>query len=54
MKVGDLVKRKDTGQFFIYCGAGLWTGWGEFVNFKGCKRQLIVTEMEVINEEQYV
>lgn len=54
MQVGNLVKRKGTGQFFIYCGAGLWTGWGEFGNFKGRKRQLLVTEMEVVNEEQQV
>ena len=52
MKVGDLVKRKVTGQFFIYCGLGMWTGWGVFAKFNGNKRQLQMSEMEVINEEQ--
>tara|TARA_E500000305_G_C3926168_1_gene190572 strand:+ start:602 stop:751 length:150 start_codon:yes stop_codon:yes gene_type:complete len=49
MQVGDLVKRKDLGQFFIYNGAGMWAGWGEFINFEGIKRQLQMIEMEVVS-----
>ena len=51
MQVGDLVKRKVTGQFFIYCGTGTWTGWGEFANFKGRIRQLQVIEMEMVEKK---
>ena len=48
MKVGDLVRRRATGQFFIYNGAGLWAGWGEFVNFDGRKTQLQMITVELI------
>ena len=47
MEVGDLVKRKDTGHFFIYNGAGMWAGWGEFINFEGRKSQLQMISMEL-------
>tara|TARA_Y100001938_G_C7737714_1_gene257755 strand:- start:169 stop:315 length:147 start_codon:yes stop_codon:yes gene_type:complete len=47
MKVGDLVKRKDTEEFYIYNGAGMWAGWGEFINFEGrmCQIQMITMEL---------
>jgi hypothetical protein len=47
MQVGDLVKRKDTGHFFIYNGDGMWAGWGEFINFEGRKSQLQMISMEL-------
>ncbi len=47
MQVGDLVKRKDTGQFFIYNGAGMWAGWGEFIDFEGLMIQIQMITMEL-------
>lgn len=52
MQVGDLVKRRATGQFFIYCGNGAWAGWGQFANFKGRIRQLQVIEMEMVEKNK--
>ena len=52
MQVGDLVKRRATGQFFIYCGNGAWAGWGQFANFKGRIRQLQVIEMEIVEKNK--
>ena len=49
MKVGDLVKRKETEQLFIYNGAGMWAGWGEFVNFEGRVTQLQMLSVEVVS-----
>ena len=48
MKVGDLVKRKTTEQFFIYNGAGMWEGWGEFVDFEGRTIQIQMLSVELI------
>ena len=45
MKIGDLVKRKETEQFFIYSGTGMWAGWGEFANFEGRKSQIQMISM---------
>ena len=48
MQVGDLVKRKNPEQFFIYSGAGMWEGWGEFIDLEGRTIQIQMLSVELI------
>ena len=55
MKVGDLVRLREgmcrnilVGEYLIFLGNGMWTGWGRFIDSKGQAGQIQLTDVELV------